>query len=113
MRAWEAGDLDALAVLLHDDVVSSMPPVPGYFLGRDNLLAFIRTKIGAPGVRRLVRVPAADDLVIGFYRSDRGVPDFVATALHVVTLDGGLVRSIHAFLDPSLFAHFGLPAIHR
>jgi hypothetical protein len=64
-------------------------------------------------VRKLVRVDAGDEIAIAFYRNDTGTPGYAATAIHVITFDGALVGEIHAFLDASLFARFGLPAIHR
>lgn len=112
MRAWEDRDLDALAALLHEDVVSSMPPIPGYIVGRAALVEFIESHVGAPGGRRLLRVEAADETAIAFYaRDDEGV--YRAHAIQILALDGALVREIHAFLQDDLFARFGLPLIHR
>lgn len=113
IRAWEQGDVDALAELLHEDVVSSMPPIPAWFSGRAALTAFIRTKIPGPGVQRLVLVEGADEIAIAFYRRERGATEFTAHAIQIVSLDGARVSEIHAFLDASLFARFGIPTILR
>ena len=44
----------------------------------------------------------------GYLRDDeRG--GFSAHGINVLTLDGGRVAGIMAFLDPSMFARFGLP----
>lgn len=113
LRAWETGDVDALAALLHQDVITSMPPLPAWFRGRDALLAFISAKIGSPGVQRLIRADGADEIAIAFYRNDQGSGLHEAHAIQIVTLDGGGVREIHAFVGASLFPRFGLPPIHR
>jgi RNA polymerase sigma-70 factor, ECF subfamily len=113
VAAWENGDVDALAALLHHDVITSMPPIPGWFRGRDPLVDFTRANIGAPGARRLVLGRGADEIAIGFYRNDRGTPDYLAHALQIVLLDGEQVRELHVFLDTSLFERFGLPPILR
>jgi RNA polymerase sigma-70 factor (ECF subfamily) len=115
VRAWETGDVDALAALLHEDVVTSMPPIPGWLAGRDAFLVFIAPRIGAPGAQRVVRADAADEVALAFYRNDRGGDDGAhhAYAIKIVELDGRLIRGVHAFVDPSLFARFGLPSILR
>jgi RNA polymerase sigma-70 factor, ECF subfamily len=93
-------------------VRSTMPPLPGWFRGRDALTAFIRTKIGAPGVQRVLRASGADDAMAFYYWSETQ-KQYVAHALQVVVIDAGLVTEIHVFLDASLFPRFGLPPIQR
>lgn len=112
VAAWESADHAALAALLHDDVITSMPPVPGYLLGRDALVAFLGNCTAGKGGQRLVVADGADDVALAIYRRDAdGV--FAAFAMQVVALDGASVRAIHAFHGPSLIARWGLPPIHR
>jgi RNA polymerase sigma-70 factor (ECF subfamily) len=106
-RAWESGDVDALVALLHEDVVSSMPPIPIWLAGRDALRAFIAPRIGAPGNQRVVPIACADGVGFAFYRKDGG-ERHAAHAIQIVRWEEGSVREIHAFLDASLFSRFGL-----
>src|SRR5687768_14370149 len=56
IAAWEAGDLEALVALLHQDVTISMPPLPSWFRGRPSVSAFFRARFSAPVTRRVIRV---------------------------------------------------------
>jgi len=109
ISAWETGDTAALAGLLHADVLTSMPPLPAWFRGREALRTFLAPRIGAPGVTRVVRVEGADELTLAFYRRGPGMAAHEAHAIQVVRVAGDEVVEIHAFMDPSLFPRFGLP----
>ncbi len=109
LRAWESGDVDALAALLHEDVVASMPPLPGWFRGRAALASFIGPRIRPAGVLRVVPFACADDAGFAFYRRPAAGGEHRPEALQVLRLEDGLVKEIHAFLQPALFARFGLP----
>jgi RNA polymerase sigma-70 factor (TIGR02960 family) len=109
LKAWESGDLPALVALLHEDVVTTMPPLPTWFRGKTALAEFLAPRIGGPGERRTVRVACADQLAFAFYRKQ---PDgtFRGTAVEVMMTAGGAITELHVFLEPALLAHFGLPA---
>jgi RNA polymerase sigma-70 factor, ECF subfamily len=109
LAAWERADVPALVALLHDDVITSMPPIPGWFRGRDALGTFITPRIGQPGGQRVVPVRCAEEIALAFYRRAAGEPDFRGHAIQIVRVHGGAVTEIHAFLQPELFRHFGLP----
>ena len=54
--AFENADADALAELLRKDAVLEMPPLPGWFAGRDAIRAFFAAQVlTEPGMFRLVR----------------------------------------------------------
>jgi RNA polymerase sigma-70 factor (ECF subfamily) len=112
IQVWESGDADALAALLHDDVVSSMPPIPGILIGRDVLVEFIRPRL-ARNPKRVVLVDGVDDAAFAFYSRKEGADVYSAHAIQIVTFDGPLVREIHAFIDDAEFARWGLPPILR
>jgi len=111
VAAWESGDVAALAALLREDVVATMPPYAAWFLGREALRTFIAARIGAPGAKRVVRAQGADELVLALYRRPADAPDgpHQAQAIQVVHTAGDLVAQLHMFLDPALVARFGLP----
>lgn len=109
VAAWERGDAAALAALLHEDVLASMPPMAEWFRGREAMREFIAPRMGAPGDQRVIRIAGADELVFAFYRR-MGRPAYDAHLIQVVRFAGELVAEMHAFIDPSLFSRFGLPA---
>jgi RNA polymerase sigma-70 factor (ECF subfamily) len=110
VAAWERSDLDALVALLHDDVVTSMPPYPAWFRGRDAFAAFMATRLGPPGSLRVVPVASADDAAFAFYRRADDSSPYRAHSIKVIRVTDGLVSELHVFLTPALFPHFGLPA---
>ena len=111
MQAWERGDAEAFAALLHEDVVVSMPPNPAWFRGRDAVVAFLGPRM-VPGAQRMVRIDGADDVAFAFYRSDDSGA-FTARAIEVVVWEEGRVRELHAFFDRALVERWGVPAIVR
>jgi len=109
IAVWEAGDIPALVQLLREDVLASMPPFAAWFSGRDALGAFLTQRMAGVGPTRVVRIQAADELVLAFYRRAEGQTTYDAQSIHVVHTDGDLVSRMHVFLDPSLFSRMGLP----
>ncbi|SBT53390.1 sigma-70 family RNA polymerase sigma factor [Micromonospora auratinigra] len=101
-------DIDALVALLHSDAVQSMPPYAMWLRGA----ADIGRWMTGPGAEcrgsRLVRVAANGGPGLAQYRSDPagGHRAFSIQVLDVA--DGRIVRLSH-FLEPDLFARFGLP----
>jgi len=111
IRAWESADLDALARLLRDDVVMSMPPQPEWYAGRAATVAFLRSvPFGPRGLAplRLLPTGANGQAAVGIYPR---APDggFAPMAVAVLTVHEGLVDQLTGFVDPRLFHRFGLP----
>lgn len=107
VAAWEAGDLDALVALLHDDVTISMPPLPSWFRGIAAVREFFVSRMAIQVDRRVVRLDAADPLVFAFYR---GSP-LAGYGIHVLQLKDGKISEAHAFIDESLLPRFGVPVL--
>ena len=109
VRAFEAYDIPSLVQLLREDASISMPPYAMWLRGRDDLagwyLGFGRGCRGS----RLVPVAANGSPAFGQYRP---APDggHLPWSVQVLELQDGRVRHVHHFLDPALFARFGLPA---
>ena len=108
--AFERYDIDAFVRLLHDDATQHMPPFEMWLQGAADIGAWM----SGPGRGCLgsVLVPATANGAPAFaqYRvSDDG--GHVPWALHVLELEGGLVRHISSFLDldTGLFPLLGLP----
>jgi RNA polymerase sigma-70 factor (ECF subfamily) len=111
--AFEQADIDALTRLLRADVRLEMPPLRVWFSGREPVTRFLASR-GFAGVGGVAMVPtgANGQPTLAAYRRDvDGV--LRAHALHVLTPGLGGVAGIFAFLDPKLFAAFGLPPTHR
>ena len=107
--AFERYDMDALAALLHDDVIQTMPPYAMWLQGRDDLIAwYTGAGIGCAG-SRLLAGEANGCPAFAQYRVDPA-GGHAPWALQVLELRGDGVEAIHAFLDIEAFVRFGFPA---
>jgi RNA polymerase sigma-70 factor, ECF subfamily len=109
VAAFTNGDISRLGQLLADDVVLDMPPYLTWFRGWDAVTGFLAGKV--PPVyraRHLVRTSANGQPALASYRPC-GDGLFHAHAVHVLTASATSIERITAFLDPGLFASFGLP----
>jgi len=109
IAAWEAGDLDALVALLHEDVTISMPPLPSWFRGIAAVKQFFTSRMADRINRRVVRLDAADQLVFAFYRGAEW--PLAGYGIHVLQLADGKIAEAHAFIDDSLLPKFGVPVL--
>ena len=114
VHAWEAADVTRLVALLRDDAAWIMPPIPTWYRGREAIGTFLATQALASsghgiGARYLPIRANGQPAVAIYSRPDpSGVQH--ALGLHVLTLDDSRrqIASVTAFLEPKLFAHFGL-----
>ncbi len=107
--AFERYDMDALARLMHDDVIQAMPPYAMWLQGRDDVLAWwAGPGAGCDGSKLLVGW-ANGCPAFAQYRVD---PEggHAPWALQVLELRGDRVAEFHAFLDTEAFERFGFPA---
>lgn len=110
VRAWEDADVPGLVALLHEDAVLSMPPFEAWFKGKQAIGAAIGGMALLPemkGLYRLVPTRANGHEAFAMYKKDE-TGQFRPNALHVVQCVAGKVAEITAFLEPKLFASFGL-----
>jgi RNA polymerase sigma-70 factor (ECF subfamily) len=108
VTAFEAYDIPALVALLHEDASISMPPYAMWLQGREELAAwYLGFGIGCLG-SRLVPITVNGCAGFGQYRVD---PEggHAPWSIQVVEVSVGRVAHVHHFLDPALFARFGLP----
>jgi RNA polymerase sigma-70 factor, ECF subfamily len=119
VRAWEAADVDGLVALLKDEAVFTMPPSPSWYRGRLAIGAFAAATIfkdegmfpgKAAGRWRLAPIHANTQPAFAVYERDPSGGGYHAFALQVLTFDGDQLAEVGNFIDPSLFAFFGLPA---
>jgi RNA polymerase sigma-70 factor (ECF subfamily) len=106
--AFERYDMAALAALLRDDVIISMPPHDLWLQGPDEVIGWM----AGPGVgcagSRLLPVSANGTAGFGSYKS-AGPGRWEPWALQVIEVKDGRISGHHNFLYPELFAEFGLP----
>ncbi|WP_433800834.1 sigma-70 family RNA polymerase sigma factor [Actinomycetospora sp. CA-084318] len=116
--ALEQGDADRLVALLTEDVTWSMPPLPGWYAGRDAVDAFTRAvPLGACGTWRTVVTSANGQPALALYLNGPAVaqgPDdrsFRAWSITVLTLRGDRIADLTSFLGPEPFTTAGLPLV--
>jgi RNA polymerase sigma-70 factor (ECF subfamily) len=109
VAAFEHADIATLAQLLREDVELEMPPIPTWFAGRAAVLGFFAHRVLGNAVRHLVSTAANGFPATATYVH---ASDTLLTAhsLQVLEIRDGGIAHIYAFLDPSLFAAFGLPS---
>jgi RNA polymerase sigma-70 factor (ECF subfamily) len=111
VKAFEAYDVEALTTLLHDDATLSMPPLPLWLRGHDDIATWMAgTGNGCRG-SRLVPVTANGMPAFGQYRSAPSGRGHHPWALIVLEVSAGRIAAVNNFLDTArLFPLFGLPA---
>lgn len=112
VKAWETADIDGLVALLKDDCTYSMPPIPSWYSGRENIAGLVRKTVftgQASGRWRLVSTRANGQPGFGLYRLNEAKGNHEAYGIQVVTLDGDLIIDITSFRNSALLAFFDLP----
>jgi RNA polymerase sigma-70 factor, ECF subfamily len=116
-RALEHRDARALVSLLTEDVTWSMPPLPGWYRGREDVMAFARAvPLGDCGEWRTLRATANGQPAVALYLDGpatrvgaRGGGRFRAWSFTVLTLRDGAIAELTSFLGPEVFRAHGLP----
>ena len=107
--AFERYDMTALAHLLHDDAIQTMPQYAMWLQGRDDLIAWYRGPGAACEGSRLIAGWANGCPAFAQYRVDP-VGGHAPWALQVLELRGDRIAEVHAFLDTAeSFGRFGFP----
>lgn len=107
VAAWERADVPALLELLADDAGFTMPPLPAWFLGREDVGRFLTERMFA-SPWRLLPVGANRQLAFACYQGDPG-GRFRLGAINVLSLRGGRIEWLAGFLDPGVHRHLGPP----
>jgi RNA polymerase sigma-70 factor (ECF subfamily) len=111
VEASERADADALAALMREDARFSMPPEPGQWVGREEIVAAWREGgFGGEGFDdfRCLVTRANMQPAVACYVRGPGERQYRALALDVLRVEEGQVGEIIAF-PPSLFEAFELP----
>ncbi len=110
VSAFEAYDLTRLTALLRSDAVNSMPPLPLWLLGRDQIHVWMLGPGSECRGSRLLPTAANGCAAFAQYRPD-GRGGYHPWAMQVLETDGGLITGLHCYVFPELFAYFGFPAV--
>jgi RNA polymerase sigma-70 factor (TIGR02960 family) len=112
MEASEAGDWEELKAVMAEEMRFSMPPLPGLYVGREQVLDFWRSggfgEQETFGAVRCVLTSANRQPAIANYLKAPGSDTYTPMALDVLTISGGRITEIVTF-DDDRFAAFGLP----
>ena len=106
VAAWERADVPALVELLSADAQFTMPPLPAWFDGREDVTRFLAERVfAAPW--RLVPLEVNGQVAFACYQSDGSV--WRLGAVNVLAVREGLVSWIAGFVDPSALRTSWLP----
>jgi RNA polymerase sigma-70 factor (ECF subfamily) len=106
VTAWERADVPALLDLLADDARFTMPPLPAWFDGRENVGRFMAERMFATPWR-LVPIAANGQPAFACYQHDG--QRFRLGAVNVVSLRDGRISWLAGFLDPQVLRRFSVP----
>jgi RNA polymerase sigma-70 factor (ECF subfamily) len=107
--AFERYDMTALAQLLRDDVIISMPPHDLWLRGPDQVIGWMEGPGCGCNGSRLVPLHANGTAAFASYRP-AGDGRWEPFAIQVIEVRDGAISGHHNFLYPELFAEFGVPA---
>ena len=107
--AFERYDITSLVSLLHEDAVMSMPPYDFWLRGPDEMGRWFLGPGSECRGSRLVATEANGCAAFGSYRRDAG-GGHPPWAIQVIEVSGDRIIGHHNFVEPGLFAAFGLPA---
>jgi RNA polymerase sigma-70 factor (ECF subfamily) len=112
VAATERGDVPALTALLQHDVRFSMPPEPGIYVGRDDVVgSWVKGGFGSDwfGAFRCLLTQANGMPAVACYVRKPGAASFRPLALDVLVIRDGLIQEITTFPMASIVRAFDLP----
>jgi RNA polymerase sigma-70 factor (ECF subfamily) len=110
ISAWESKDIDAFVTLLADDARMGMPPLPGWYSGRDDVATFLRDYAIVDVERwHIVATWANGQPALASYAWDEQTGAFIPHCVNVIGVRDGQIEEIWAFLTPEAFRQFSLP----
>lgn len=105
VQAWEQNDVDTVAAMLTQDARLAMPPTPTWYLGRDAIATGMSSHALSGRLKwRMTATRANGQLAATAHVWDDKAAVFVPHHTAVLTLRGGLIDEITAFLEPPALA---------
>jgi RNA polymerase sigma-70 factor (ECF subfamily) len=110
--ATEKADPRAMLETLHEDLRFAMPPQPGLFIGRDEIVKQWAPGFDQKGFGRMTGIVTRANMqpVVACYRELPGESEFKPLALDVIRIEDGVIAEITTF-PSELFPAFGLPEV--
>jgi RNA polymerase sigma-70 factor, ECF subfamily len=110
VAAWERNDIEAVVSMLAEDARITMPPLPSWYSGRDQVAAFLRA-YALSDIKRWQLIPtmANGQPALAGYLWDGQTEAFIPYCLYVLTFREGEIAEITAFVTPEIMLRFGLP----
>ena len=110
VQAWETSDSASLVALLREDAILTMPPLPGWYRGRDLIRKFLDLQLFADKQFRVIMTRANGCPALASYFRD-AAGDYRPGAILILTLEEGQIVQLDDFLalDNQLFLRFNLP----
>ena len=110
LDAWHRADVGAIAAMLSEEASFSMPPLPTWFRGPDDIARFIAERVDAArasGTTWRFEVTSANGqpALIG-QRRNAETGRYELGMLAVLTFDGELIDSVVAFIGPAALQRF-------
>lgn len=109
VRAFEESDASALVDLLRSDAVLSMPPIPSWYQGPEDIAQFLQLGVfaGFPaGSLRGVATAANGLPAVAMFA--RGPDGWALVGVHTVRVEGDRIAEVVAFMDPASLRHFAV-----
>ncbi|MBU9762366.1 sigma-70 family RNA polymerase sigma factor [Mycobacterium sp. TNTM28] len=113
MAAFEAYDIDRLVELFTAEAIWEMPPFDSWYQGPQAIGDLARYKCPAEeaGDMRFIATSANGQPAAAMYLLNRETGRHEAFQLHVLDITAGGISHVVAFMEPTLFEKFGLPAV--
>ena len=106
--AFERYDISSLVTLLHEDATFSMPPFPLWIRGTRAVHDFMLGTGAKCRGSKLIATSANGGPAAAIYNT-AGDGTYTPWAIVVLEVSDGRIGGLHHFIDPQLFADFGLP----
>jgi RNA polymerase sigma-70 factor, ECF subfamily len=111
--AWNRADVAGIVAMLSEDASFSMPPLPTWFRGKDDIAAFITGRVFRSKWRFEATSAGGQPAMVG-YRHDRESGRDRLDVLVVLTFEGALIAAITAFIGTGVLARIAPPGTpHR
>ena len=100
--AWNRADVAAIVAMLSEDASFTMPPLPTWFRGRDDIAAFLTARVFRSTWRFEATSASGQPAMVG-RRRDPGSGRYEPGPLTVFTFEGERIAAMTAFLGPDIF----------
>lgn len=110
VAAWERSDIDAIVAMLTTDARMSMPPLPAWYDGIENVRIWTVTACAITW-RMTVHSANGQPALACYEQCDDG--RFTLSAVMLLSFRAGRISDLTAFLDPEIHHAFKLPPEYR